>query len=553
MGEKPHNSANFRQSVVKMHRHRKGDRSQVTLVSAMIRRSGCVFIVLWLFAPHVSASDFGLANPAANDFAEFQSDPRNAGNFARKNPAFDDRTLLTPQQTGMVQHVSDFGAPANDPFPMVARPMPPQASAVQSFPLDWGAATSVVPHNPLVAQHNVIPYDPNVFGPNVFGYGTPQFSMQDMQTMYLAQQQLAQQQLAQQQQFAQQQFAQYLPQYQQEQMMPLVSPYMNPNADMYAQYGYVDPYTMGAYQQNVPNHAAMYQAFLLQDAARRQAEETQTRASNAVNGKGETNAVTPQAESPWTLDNLVPVRVSSPLGETLLVCAKTLSPFVTPTGPDKGVGMPLVNKSWLDHPYYVGGFVGYASGSKELVSNMIEQKSGGAGGFTFGYDFSDYWGLESRVHLASISIRDTDYARQLFAESYQAQFPGMQVPTLTTRTNELTILDAAVHYYPLGNAKWRPYFKYGLGVGRQRFTNTFGYENKADIVTMPLGVGVRYWWNERVAIQADLLNNMVFASNIAKTQNNVSFMVGLTYSFGSGRTQHPIHYWPATPSMGSKW
>jgi hypothetical protein len=92
-----------------------------------------------------------------------------------------------------------------------------------------------------------------------------------------------------------------------------------------------------------------------------------------------------------------------------------------------------------------------------------------------------------------------------------------------------------------------------LGVGRQRFVNTFGHENKADIVTMPLGVGVRYWWNERLAIQADLLNNVVFASGIAKTQHNVSFTVGLTYAFGSGRQRTPVHYWPATPSMGSRW
>jgi len=249
---------------------------------------------------------------------------------------------------------------------------------------------------------------------------------------------------------------------------------------------------------------------------------------------------------------LVPVRVTSPLGETLLVGAKTISPFSTPPGPDKGVGMPLVHKSWLDRPYYFGGFVGYASGS-ELVSNMIEQKSGGTGGLTFGYNFNDYWGLESRLHFASIDIRDTDTARRLFTENFQEQFPGMTVPPFSTRTNELTIFDAAVHYYPLGNAKWRPYFKYGLGIGRQRFVNTFGYENTADIVTMPLGVGMRYWWNERIAIQADLIDNVVFASSIAKTQHNVGFTVGLTYAFGSGRRVNPVHYWPHTPSMGSKW
>jgi len=184
---------------------------------------------------------------------------------------------------------------------------------------------------------------------------------------------------------------------------------------------------------------------------------------------------------------------------------------------------------------------------------MIKQKHGGSGGLVVGYNFNEYWGLESRLHFASIDIYDTDYARQLFEDNFQAQFPGMAVPPLTTRTNELTVLDAAVHYYPLGNAKWRPFFKYGLGVGRQKYVNTFGFEQSSDIIAKPLGLGVRYWWNERLALQADLVNNVIFSSSIAKTQNNFALTVGLTYSFGSGKKKHPVHYWPATPSMGSKW
>jgi len=514
----------------------------------MIRRSWCAFFVLWLFVPIASASDFGLTNPAVSDFAEFQSNPLSTDNFSRKHPAFDDRALPTSRRAEEqpIRQVSTFGEPVNDPFPMVVQPMLPlpHAQASQHFPTDWGTAVPVMPYNPLVAQNNVIPYDPNTFE-----HVNPHFMMQDMQNMYLAQQQ-----------FSQQQFVQHPLQFQQGYMMPQTSPFINPYADLHMQFGFTDPYggmwspqmghSMG--HQNMPDHSAMYQAFFAHEMARQQAAEAQTRASNTGNREGGgTSTITPQ-EPEWTLNNLVPLRVSSPLGETLLVGAKTLSPFVTPTGPDKGVGMPLVNRSWLDHPYYFGGFVGHMSGS-ELVDKMIDQKGGGTGGLLFGYNFNDYWGLESRLHFASIDIHDTDYARQLFELSYLAQFPGQPVPVQTTRTSELTILDAAVHYYPLGNAKWRPYFKYGLGVGRQRFTNTFGYENKADIVTMPLGIGMRYWWNERLAIQADLLDNVVFASSIAKTQHNISFTIGLTYAFGSGRTKNPIHYWPATPSMGSQW
>jgi len=353
------------------------------------------------------------------------------------------------------------------------------------------------------------------------------------------------------------QFSQYPQQYPQE----YANPYMNQYAmsNMYSPYGYTaDPYSMlgnpmdyPTDYQNVPDYSSAYQqALLLQEMARQQAEATQTGANN--DKRQDVDEAKKQADAQWTLNNLVPVRVSSPLGETLYACAKTVNPFSSPTGPDKGVGMPLVNKSWLDHPWYVGGFVGAITGS-ELVSGMIKQKMGGNGGFMCGYNFNEYWGVESRLHFASIDIEDTDTARKLFEANFKAQFPEMSVPPLSTRTNELTVLDAAVHYYPLGNAKWRPYFKYGLGFGWQKYTNTFGYEQSADIITMPLGLGMRYWWNERIAIQADLIDNVVFSSNIAKTQNNIALTVGLTYSFGSGKKKYPIHYWPATPSMGSKW
>jgi len=419
---------------------------------------------------------------------------------------------------------------------MVSQPMLPQAAA-QHYPFDWGT-------QPLVAQNHAMPYDPNAFGyVDQYSHVTP-----DIHDWYLAQQ-FIQQQLAQQQLVQQQQFAIHSQQYHQGFMMQPVNPF-NPYGNMHAQYGYVDPYNgMWGHQmdhQPMPDHTAMYQVFLHHHEMTRRQEE------GRANGERTTNEP-PQDTPQWSLDNLVPVRVTSPLGETMLAGAKVMSPFSTPPGPHKGVGMPLVNKSWLDHPYYFGGFVGYASGSKELVSKMIEQKNGGTGGLIFGYNFNDYWGLESRLHFTSIDIHDTDHAREIFEINFQEQFPGMTVPPLSTRTNTLSVIDASVHYYPLGNAKWRPYFKYGLGVGRQRFTNTFGFENKANVVTMPLGVGVRYWWNERIAIQADLLNNMVFASSIAKTQHNVSFAMGLTYAFGSGRARPPIHYWPATPSMGSKW
>ena len=256
--------------------------------------------------------------------------------------------------------------------------------------------------------------------------------------------------------------------------------------------------------------------------------------------------------SEWTMQRLMPLKVSSPLGETLLTGLKTISPFNTPSGPDKGCGQPLKMRSWQDHPFYFGGFVGYICGS-QLVDSMIDQKNGANGGLKVGYNFNDYWGVESRLHFASIDIRETDYGRQVYDAWYAASYPGAPYLPLTTRSNQLTMLDISVQYYPLGNAKWRPFFTYGLGFTRESFLDTFGVNNRVDAVTMPIGIGLRYWWNEHLAIQADLVDNVVFSTGQAKTQNNVAFTVGIAYAFGTSKKCRPTAYWPYTPSSGSRW
>ena len=256
--------------------------------------------------------------------------------------------------------------------------------------------------------------------------------------------------------------------------------------------------------------------------------------------------------SEWTMQRLMPLKVSSPLGETLLQCAKVISPFNTPTGPDKGCGQPLMMRSWQDRPCYFGGFVGYIHGS-QLVADMIDQRSGANGGLKFGYYFNDYWGVESRLHFASIDIRETDYGRQIYDDWYAATFPEMPYRPLTTRSNHLTTFDVSVQYYPLGNAKWRPFFTYGLGFTRESFIDTFGVNNRVDALSMPIGIGLRYWWNEHLAIQADLVDNIVFSTGQAKTQGNFAFTVGVSYAFGTSKKRRPTAYWPYTPSMGSRW
>jgi hypothetical protein len=297
---------------------------------------------------------------------------------------------------------------------------------------------------------------------------------------------------------------------------------------------------------------SLYQALLLQEMMLRQREQEREEKNDTENDKTKESDTEKTPESQWTMKQLMPIHVSSPLGETIFSGVKMLSPFSTPSGPHRGVGQPLLNRSWLDHPYYFGGFCGWISGS-QLVSGLIDQKNGGTGGLIFGYNLNEYWGMESRLHFASIDMMETAAGRQAFQNWYAASHPSEPVPVLTTRNNRLSNFDIAVHYYPLGNAKWRPFFKYGLGFSRESFIDTFGIKRNENTVTMPFGIGLRYWWNENLAIQADLLDNVIFSSGITKTQNNIAFCVGLTYSFGNSKRKRPTAYWPYTPSLGSKW
>ncbi|MDR1480685.1 MAG: outer membrane beta-barrel protein [Planctomycetaceae bacterium] len=363
-------------------------------------------------------------------------------------------------------------------------------------------------------------------------------------------------------QFYPQYYPQYAPQYAPQyypQYSPQYYPYSNGTfspfgygqvyGDNYNPYNY-NYYDNGNYYGYSPNSAGnsvapqpdnIRRSELLEPEAVREMERLSRREA----------AEAARLEAEWTPKPPQPILY--PILTKIWACVTTLSPFNSPTGPDRGVGMPLRNGSWLDRPYYFGAFIGNMRGS-ELVSNMIDQSKGANGGLVLGYNMNEYWGLEGRLHFASIDIRETQNGAAQYALWYAARNPGLTVyvPGLTTRSNQLTVIDISVHYYPLGNARFRPYFKYGLGFTRESFYDTFGQKRTAETLSMPFGIGLRYWWNKQFAIHADIVDNVIFSHDIVRTQANWSFCIGLTYSFGSNNKRRPIVHWPYTPSSGSR-
>ncbi len=221
----------------------------------------------------------------------------------------------------------------------------------------------------------------------------------------------------------------------------------------------------------------------------------------------------------------------SPLLETGWETAKLLSPFNAPDGPHRGVGKPLEDESWLDRPYYFGVFGGCVSGST-LVGGQIDQGSGGNGGVSLGWNLNHYWGVEGRIFGSSIDIKDIS---------------GSATPA-PKRSCQLTILDVSAHYYPYGEARWRPYFKTGIGYAQQRFNDNAGARQNINTLTVPFGVGLKYWWSDRVNVFGEVVDNIIFGSGPTKTQSDWALNFGVNFTFGTNPNYHPTVYWPQTPS-----
>jgi len=191
-----------------------------------------------------------------------------------------------------------------------------------------------------------------------------------------------------------------------------------------------------------------------------------------------------------------------------------------------GRGEPLTAGSWMNRPYYVGGFIG-GIGGDTLVDGEINQNGGFYWGGNLGWDYDHYWGLEMRLAFSSQGL---DY---------------LQYPTIDNSYNELVLWDTSFLYYPWGDSRWRPYFKLGFGFADFDYTDATGIRRSEMVYEMPFGIGLKYRVNQYWTWRFDATDNLIFGGNVGmETQNQFSLAAGLEYRFG-GRRQS---YWPWNPS-----
>jgi hypothetical protein len=189
-----------------------------------------------------------------------------------------------------------------------------------------------------------------------------------------------------------------------------------------------------------------------------------------------------------------------------------------------GKGEPLVGTSWLNRPLHVDWFYGQMWPS-DLISGRVKQQSDGFGGYRFGRDVDHYWGWETRLGFAKFWATDNTNA-------------------LLTKGSSLLLWDGELLYYPWGDAKWRPFALWGLGVANWRFNDELDQNYKSFLVHMPLGIGAKYQCRKWLAMRLDLIDNISFAGSGVSAMHNVSLTFGVEVHFGGWRRS----YYPWNPA-----
>ncbi|MDX1964161.1 MAG: outer membrane beta-barrel protein [Pirellulales bacterium] len=191
-----------------------------------------------------------------------------------------------------------------------------------------------------------------------------------------------------------------------------------------------------------------------------------------------------------------------------------------------GHGEPLVAGSWLNRPYYVGGFIGGISG-ETLIADEVNLGTGFLGGFRLGWDYDHYWGLETRLAFSEQGI----------------DFLGS--PGSDNFTSQLLLWDGSLVYYPWGDARWRPYVGLGIGIADFDYTDVSGLRRSEGVLSTPIGAGLKYRHNQYWTWRLDVTDNIIWGGQAGyETQNQLSLTAGVELRFGGTRKS----YWPWNPS-----
>ncbi|MBN1909244.1 MAG: outer membrane beta-barrel protein [Pirellulales bacterium] len=225
-----------------------------------------------------------------------------------------------------------------------------------------------------------------------------------------------------------------------------------------------------------------------------------------------------------------------------------LASFFGPRGDgrNQGVGQPLLCESWRYRPFGIGWFMGMMHGST-LVNHWTGTDTGYFGGYRLTWDYDHYWGCEFRYGFGSLPQWDSAGAKAAQEAADTARGLTPADPEWHRydhrRDASVAVWDVSLVYYPWGDAAWRPYALMGFGGARVSFDDRLAEHYVRRTFAMPMGFGVKYRWNERLALRIEVLDNIIFGHRNVETQHNLSLVAGVEIRFGGTRKA----YWPWNP------
>ncbi|HVX10652.1 MAG TPA: hypothetical protein VHC22_05690 [Pirellulales bacterium] len=187
---------------------------------------------------------------------------------------------------------------------------------------------------------------------------------------------------------------------------------------------------------------------------------------------------------------------------------------------DRGIGGPLKTGSWRSQPFSISGFAGATNGGP-LINGHVLQRPSFYGGANFGWDYDHYWGIEKRLGFGDLILTNGQH---------QPLQQGLSV------TGEYRVM-----WYPLGDARWRPFLTTGIGWSDFYFQDDLNRHHLDTLLLFPFGGGLKYQLNERLALRIDMIDELTFAGGAVNTFHYVALTAGLEVRYGKRLLRMPWH------------
>ena len=177
-----------------------------------------------------------------------------------------------------------------------------------------------------------------------------------------------------------------------------------------------------------------------------------------------------------------------------------------------GKGIPLRTTSWLNRPYEFGLDTGAFIMGKRASGNNARNNDLMAAAH-LGADWDHYWGAQARIAWSTPE----------FVSS---------VDSTSQTSDSILIYDVSLLYYPWGDSRIRPYYRLGLGLTDLDFINNDGIREDNTMLTMPLGIGIKYQSERWLAIRAEAVDHFTWGQNSASSMQNFTLTLGFEWRYG---------------------